>query len=390
MTYFTKLPIFSAGFRPFFILTAIIGFLQPAMWVSHYTNKLWEYQGTLLDPAVWHAHEMIFAFAAPLIVGFLLTASANWTSTSPYSGMWLISLCFFWVIERFALMMDIPPILAILLSLPFLLQFSLMLIYTIRNHWKHLRVFLPFLILFITAKFLMLFGAFTENTLYQNAGVDLSIGLVRYLLLLIIGRVLPFFTRKRLPKVEISVPSWLNYLALTPIALLCLPIFTTEWVTAGSFLFIFAFLVNLVRVLYWKPFATIKVPILFILHIGVFWILLSLLMQGLTPFIPILGFSKAGLHAFATGGLGVLAVGMMVRVTLGHTGRKIVVDRWALSIFFCVIFGAFIRVFIPIFEPAWYIKSLHHSSGWWTLAFGIFLLRYSKALFSQRPDGKAF
>lgn len=36
-----------------------------------------------LPPLVWHAHEMIFGYAAAVIAGFLLTAIPNWTGRMP-------------------------------------------------------------------------------------------------------------------------------------------------------------------------------------------------------------------------------------------------------------------------------------------------------------------
>jgi uncharacterized protein involved in response to NO len=45
-----------------------------------------------LDPASWHAHEMIFGFTVAVIAGFLLTAVGNWTQRETAIGTPLLVL----------------------------------------------------------------------------------------------------------------------------------------------------------------------------------------------------------------------------------------------------------------------------------------------------------
>lgn len=68
-------------FRPFFLLTAIHALLAIAWWLGVLTGlaPLPELPG---GPVAWHAHEMLFGFAAASIAGFLLTAVAEFTATA--------------------------------------------------------------------------------------------------------------------------------------------------------------------------------------------------------------------------------------------------------------------------------------------------------------------
>ncbi|MEW5704654.1 MAG: NnrS family protein [Pseudomonadota bacterium] len=74
------------------------------------------------SPAAWHAHEMIFGFAAGVIAGFLLTAIPNWTGRMPLQGLPLIVLFGTWVLGRAAMATSalIGPGLTAALDLSFL------------------------------------------------------------------------------------------------------------------------------------------------------------------------------------------------------------------------------------------------------------------------------
>ena len=86
----------------------------------------------------------------------------------------------------------------------------------------------------------------------------------------------------------------------------------------------------LVRLWYWKPWGVLRVPMLWILHLGYLWIAVALLLRA-TPLPPAIA-----LHALTMGALGSLAIGMMSRVALGHSGRKIHADAWMITAFLFV------------------------------------------------------
>ena len=95
------LPAAAAGlwlcpFRPFFLCAAIHALLAIAWWVGSLAGLL-PMPDLPGGPIVWHAHEMLFGFAAASIAGFLLTAVAEFTGTAPVArrsvqqllGLWL-------------------------------------------------------------------------------------------------------------------------------------------------------------------------------------------------------------------------------------------------------------------------------------------------------------
>ena len=56
--------------------------------------------GPYLAGAAWHAHEMVFGFAAAVLTGFLLTAARAWTGLATPTGWRLAALAGLWVAGR--------------------------------------------------------------------------------------------------------------------------------------------------------------------------------------------------------------------------------------------------------------------------------------------------
>ena len=85
------IPLFSYGFRPFF-LGAAIWALAALILLMGSLAGLWE-----LAPGygalAWHGHEMLFGYASGVVAGFLLTAVPNWTGRLPVAG-WRLALLF--------------------------------------------------------------------------------------------------------------------------------------------------------------------------------------------------------------------------------------------------------------------------------------------------------
>jgi uncharacterized protein involved in response to NO len=94
--------LLSAGFRPFFLLAAIWAALAVPLWLALFAGS--DAIPTLLPPPIWHAHEMVFGYAAATVAGFLLTAIPNWTGRMPLQGAPLAALVLLWIGGRVAVM----------------------------------------------------------------------------------------------------------------------------------------------------------------------------------------------------------------------------------------------------------------------------------------------
>ena len=92
-------PLWLCGFRPFFFLTASCAIFLMGLWLLSLQGWLaaWPITGGW---TLWHAHELIFGFAAAATAGFALTAIPEFTSTQPLTQkplLWLVAL---WLLAR--------------------------------------------------------------------------------------------------------------------------------------------------------------------------------------------------------------------------------------------------------------------------------------------------
>src|SRR5690348_7770929 len=94
--------VFAAGFRPFFLAAAAWSALAVPLWLAAYLTSI--DVPTLLPPAAWHAHEMVYGYGAAVVAGFLLTAIPNWTGRMPLQGGPLAALVVLWLVGRMAVM----------------------------------------------------------------------------------------------------------------------------------------------------------------------------------------------------------------------------------------------------------------------------------------------
>jgi len=109
--------------------------------------------------------------------------------------------------------------------------------------------------------------------------------------------------------------------------------------------------------------------------------LLSLSGFGLFSSIP------AVIHALTTGCIGSMVLGMICRVTLGHTGRPLKVGRLTALSFLAIQISAAVRVFGPLLWPTETTLWIVLSAGLWSLCFVAYLACFGLFLFQPRPDG---
>jgi uncharacterized protein involved in response to NO len=80
--------------------------------------------------------------------------------------------------------------------------------------------------------------------------------------------------------------------------------------------------------------------------------------------------------------------GMISRVSLGHTGRRLHPKASVVAGYFLLLASAAARVFGPAAFPGFYTASLALSGGLWIAAFALFLIVYAPMLLAPRVDGR--
>jgi uncharacterized protein involved in response to NO len=379
-------PFWGLGFRPFFLLASVVGAVAIGHWVAVQTGQLAAPRS--LPPAIWHGHEMIQGFAVAVIAGFVLTASQNWTGIRGVNGPRLQALAGLWLLGRVLLWtLPGPSLLAALADLAFLPLLAWALApYLVPPAQRRNRVFLGFFALLFLGNLLLHLDALGVWPGMARAGLRLSVYAVLLVIVLIGGRVIPFFSRNLIPGGGIVVRPRVEALAhLTALALLptaFLPEDSPLAVAVG----LAAAVAHGARWAGWFTRPVLRTPILWVLYAGYLWIVVGFLLTGLRPWLGMqsMGYSLATLHAFTVGGIGVTTFGMMTRIALGHTGRPIRAARAIVSGYALVNLAALARVVPPLLDPAWHTPSVVAAGALWVAAFLLLALRFAPILLQPR------
>ncbi len=379
------------GFRPLFLAAAAFVLVAIVLWLA-----VW-FGGLALSPYGgafwWHMHEMLFGFVVAVIAGFLLTAVQTWTNTPGLAGGKLAMLCALWFAARVSLGFDLLPALAqVLLDLAFLPLVALVVTLPIiaRRQWRNL-LFLPLLLALMLANGLMHAGLIYSDYALIQQGAYGAVLLVLLVMNVLAGRVIPFFTARGLGIEARPRLLWLEWLAGAPLALLALQQLagqTQPGSLGGQLAALLAGVAafgQLLRALYWQPIASLRVALLWSLHLSYLFVPL-----GLTLLVPALlgtGSFSPALHALTAGAMGGLILAMMARVSLGHTGRSLLPPRPIKLAFALVLLGAALRVAGSLLSlPLWLTYGL--AGAFWAASFALFLLCYGPMLCTPRVDGR--
>ncbi|MCV6588240.1 MAG: NnrS family protein [Marinobacterium sp.] len=375
--------LFNLGFRPFFLFGALAALLLIGHWLGalvtgwttpYFQAGLW-----------WHSHEMLFGFSLAIISGFLLTAVRNWTNVQTPYGWTLAGIFAVWLLCR--ILPFIPAIPDTLIALfnigfPLLVALGIGVPIVRAGNYRNL-VFLVALLGFTLAAVLIhlqLLGI-TTNTL--QGGLHLALYLVVLIIVVIGGRVIPFFTERGIGDVSCTRYSTLEKVIIPLTLVWLLSQLLLPGPLAAAISLTLAAL-QIIRLYGWYQPAIWQHPLLWILHCGYSFIMLGFALLGLAQ----LGFinQSIALHAFAVGGIGSLTLGMMARVSLGHTGRPLKVTRLICLAFLMMLVSAVLRV-CALWLPLAYIPTLHVAGTFWIMAWLLFLLHYSPILIRPRADG---
>lgn len=339
-------------------------------------------------PFGWHGHEMLFGYMGAVIAGFLLTAVRNWTGIPTPTGLPLAALALLWLGGRIVPLLGprVPDPLLALVDGAFLPTLLLILAGPLwRDTNKANRVFL-----------LLLSGMALANLLVhlQALGFAASArqgqGLMRDLLVLLVtlvgGRVVPFFTEKAVPGSCPRHRPWLEHSSFALlIALLVVNLFYPD-PAAQSVLASLAAVTQALRLMGWHDRRVWRIPILWVLYSGFVWVVLGLALQALGTlglFPP-----NLALHALTVGGFSVLTLGMMARISLGHTGRELHPHSAMTIAFLLLNLAAIVRVFGLLVWASNPIGVMHLAGGLWIFAFLLFLVLYTPILLRPRVDGR--
>lgn len=389
-------PLWSYGFRPFFLLASAFAALSVVVWVLVLRGLV--SVSPALPPFSWHAHEMTFGFTSAVIAGFLLTAVRNWTGGErTLEGRGLFALVCIWLAGRVLALVPaaLPPVVHMAVDAAFFVGLAVAIaIPLLKTRNRRNLAMPPLLLVFGAADVAMHLGALGSTSLIPLATVfALHVPLV--FVVIVGGRVVPFFTQNALRAEGVSVKDSrvLAYASLSTVVVTVLaeailvvkvdfaPVTVVALASTG--------ILVLLRMRGWATRHTFRRPVLAVLHIGWASLGCGYLLLALARGWPSVLLPTTALHALSVSALALIILGMMSRVALGHTGRPIVVAKPIVIAYGLVVLAGLVRVLVPALAPATGLPYLDVAAGLFAAAFVLFFFVYLPILTAPRADEEA-
>jgi uncharacterized protein involved in response to NO len=228
---------------------------------------------------------------------------------------------------------------------------------------------------------------YTEIWLARTS-LFVSIDILIILMAIVGGRVIPAFTRNAIPSATSRHEPWVEVITFASMILVVVVTSLAGfWVPPPIFmtlLLIIAAASHATRLALWDPVKTIHNPLLWMLPAAYSWIPFAFLLRALAAMniIP----AGAWIHAMTMGAVSALMLAMMMRSSLGHTGRKLVASKADMAAFLLLQVAAIVRVIASIVAGETYQQWIVASGLIWALAFLVFLMRYLPMLSRPRAS----
>lgn len=378
-----RFALWELGFRPFYLLASLFAALSIALWALQFSGVL---HHAYLKGPVWHAHEMLFGFALAVIVGFLFTAGRNWSNQPTPTGATLAALAALWVAARVLVLtpygwaaaaanVAFPLAAAVALARAFLRA---------RNRRNYF--FVGLLTLLSAAAAVVHLAQLGVVHVPAWAGLQFGLDVVLFIVSVMAGRVVPMFTNNGVPGAAATRRPFIDKAALGLVLALTVADAAGLRGLPLTGLAVCACFAHAARWGLWQPWKTLKVPLVWVLHLAYAWLPIHFALRALAEFGIVQASSAT--HALTVGAVGGLIIGMMTRTARGHTARPLRADRVDTACFLLVLLAGLVRVAVPLLAPALTVAAVEWSAALWSGGFGLYALRYWPVLTRARLDGK--
>jgi uncharacterized protein involved in response to NO len=380
------LPIWRGAFRPLFLLAGLQAIIGVVWWLSSMIHGLWAPQ--LGTTALWHGHEMIFAFGGAALGGFLLTAIANWTGRPPLQGRPIILLTLCWLAGRVAMVYAANINLAVLLVAE-LAYFVVLVALAAREliAGKNRRNLKLLAVIAILAVIDALFVLAAKDGIQLDAEIFPRAGIFIFLVLiaLIGGRIIPGFTRNWLIRAG-KLPGMAEPVSFNRFDALCMGTLIasailafTPWQQGAGIVLMVTAVLHYARLGRWRGIHTTREPLVIMLHAAYFWLPTSLLLMGFALLRPDLYSLNDALHAGGAGAMACMIMAVGGRAALGHTGRTLAAGKVFTIGFSLIWLATALRLIAPVAGNA-YLTVLAAATLCWVGGWLLFVLRYAPIL----------
>jgi uncharacterized protein involved in response to NO len=331
-------------------------------------------------------HEMVYGFVLAVVIGFLYTAGRNWTGLWTPRGPLLGAIVVLWMAGRAAMLAE-PSVAGAVVEWSFL-PLATWPLYRVLERSGNRRNMVLVAVLGLLALANLAFHLAQLGWLEIAPARPIYAALILVVVIeaVIGGRIIPNFTAnavagakpRQLPMLERSC------MGLTVLAGLAWAFGLDGAPAAG--LAAGAAVLQALRLALWRPLVSLRMPLLWILHLSYAWIpagfaALALSHLGMAP-------ASTAVHLIGVGGMAGLIVGMITRTALGHTGRLLQAGRADTAMYVAIQLGVLARLAAGLPGAPWRDALLVAAGACWSMAFLAYVAIYAPRLWQARVDGR--
>jgi len=384
--------LFRLGFRPFFLVAGLLAVVSMLIWMAELLLSAHILPASQ-SPLFWHAHEMLYGYTLAVIAGFLLTAVRNWTHVQTLHGRPLQLLLLLWVLARMAALLPGQQMLLAGMVLDNLFIACLSVALTVpvvkAKLWKNMGV-VSKVYFFLVGNVIYALGSLGDGLFEDGQRIGIYIGLYMILSLMLVlsRRVIPMFIERGVGyPVSLKNRMWVDIACFLIFLIFAISDIFFDHPALTAWLAFALCLLHSIRLQGWYTHGIWQKPLLWGLYIAYGWIIVGFALK-FAVFAAGIPFSLA-IHAFTVGGIGMMTLAMMSRISLGHTGRDVNQPPAGIGLMFSILcVGAVVRVLFPLLSESHYQLWIGLSQILWIAAFTLFLYRYIPVLTRPRVDGR--
>jgi len=391
----------AAPHRLFFFLASLQLLLASAWWGTVLVLRLF---GMALPgavaPTLVHAATMLYTFLPMYMFGFLFTAGPAWLSVKA-PGVPVLLPAALLAFAAGVLLLGLSPVsmaasgaAALVLCacwVRYLLLFGRLIGQSTAPDRWHAKLVLTFMLPGVGGLALYALLCLTDDPRWFPGVIVAGLWWFAVpVFLVVVHRMLPFFTASALPSIAAWRPYWVLWCfvgaAAAHGALELADLGRYAWIVDGP-----AALFLLWLGLRWGLLQSLRIRLLAMLHLGFVWLGLAYALSAIDAALGLVGMRGLGLaplHAVTMGFAASVMFAMVTRVTRGHSGNSLTADDATWRLFWLLQAATLLRLGAELW-PQWYAWLVTAAILAWLTAFAGWAWKYVPVYLRPRADGKA-
>lgn len=394
----------AAPHRGLFLAGTLQGVLTVLWWLFDLSGR-YGIAGSItvwgIAPTWAHAFLMVYGFFPFFIFGFLFTTYPNWMNGDKVKpreyvttgGLMAAGVILFYVglLTHKVIIIAGVELMLIGWGVAVYVLFRILLTTPVQDK-RHARVISAALLMGWLGGMAYLLWLVTDSRVILDFARHAGIWFFLLPIVLTVShRMIPFFSSRVLKNYEMVRPFWMLWLMLGCIVAHGV----LQWLEFPAYLWMVDFPLAICALYLsyrWQLQRSFQVSLLAVLHISFAWFGVAMLLYAVQSLIYFASgnwlFGLAPLHALGIGFFSGMILAMASRVTLGHSGRPLELDRLTWLLFLGFQATAVIRILsdvVPMIGPMLYVVA----ALVWLVCFGLWAGKFTPIYWRARVDGKA-